>query len=173
MHFECCAIKLVTKLFVCCIINIYRPCDGQFDIFFDKLHDILYYFTNTFKILYLIGDFNINYIGNNDNKLILQDLLLNFGLRCTSNEPTRVFVNKHGKKSISKLDYIITNDDVNNESSIFQPNLGDHLAMKRVIVIDVPGDSSTISQPKYRKITEYGLECLCSAISGIDFNMLY
>lgn len=48
--------------------------------------------------------------------------------------------------------------------------------MKRVIVInnlDVPGDSSTISQPKYRKITEYGLECLCSAISGIDFNMLY
>ena len=57
------------------------------------------------------------------NLLLLQDLLTSFGLRCTSDKPTRVFVNKNGRISSTKIDYITTNEQI---SKGIQPNIGDH-----------------------------------------------
>ena len=101
--------------------------------------DTLFYFSRLFKILYLTGDFNINYLNNEAQKILLQDLLLSIGMRTTSLDPTRIFLNKHGKKSSSKLDYIITNDNyIDNKSLMIQPNFADHLALIYDINLEKP-----------------------------------
>nr|CAI5851763.1 unnamed protein product [Callosobruchus analis] len=56
-------------------------------------------------------------------------LVLRTLLSATTSEATRIFVNALGHKSSSSIDYMATNLEKNNFSSIiFHPNIADHLA---------------------------------------------
>lgn len=97
-----------------------------------------------------------------------------FELRCTSSEPTRIFVNKNGHMSSSKIDYIITNAfDSSCTTQVVQPNLGDHLALIYNINLAsqmIPVESEVKS---FRKITNDGLTGLRSTVDALDFDTMY
>ena len=129
-HIECCAIKLDSDEIKCCVISVYRPPDGAYGIFFSNLSDALNYCSKVSNILFVCGDININYMSNNIHKKLLMDLIENYNLKCTSIKPTRLFKNKLGNTSESVIDYIFTNlDDSEYSTIVMQPNVADHLAL--------------------------------------------
>ena len=77
MCFEFCAIAidLPGESNYCCVLNIYWSCDSDINIFFEKLYDSLFYFSKEFQILYVCGDFHINYFDCGSHKRVLIDLL--------------------------------------------------------------------------------------------------
>jgi hypothetical protein len=74
-------------------ICIYRCPVGNFTFFLNQLELIL---NNVYKIsnsIILCGDFNINYLNDDNRKYLLDSLLASFNLYSTINFPTRVFNN--------------------------------------------------------------------------------
>jgi len=72
---------------------MYRATTGNTLYFLNQLESIL---TKLYKIttdIILCGDFNINYLNENSNKIMLDSLLASYGLYSTIQFPTRIFRN--------------------------------------------------------------------------------
>ena len=72
---------------------MYRATTGNTLYFLNQLESIL---TKLYKIttdIILCGDFNINYLKENSNKITLDSLLASYGLYSTIPFPTRIFRN--------------------------------------------------------------------------------
>lgn len=114
------------KMVVCCI---YRPPNGDLDIFFENLTIALNYVVNKYDFVLLCGDLNINLLDNSLTTKILCDLFDSFQLNKTTCEPTRIFRNIHGHMSATSIDYAVTNmSPVNYNVKIYDPLLADHLS---------------------------------------------
>ena len=102
--------------------NIYRPPQGNVDMFVQNLESILDNFDLGKIELYLIGDFNIDFIekGNQATKKLI-DSIKPYGLRQLIKEPTR-----YSKAKNSCLDLFITNSDVVERTGVCDINLSDH-----------------------------------------------
>lgn len=103
------------------IINIYRPPNTQLEIFFNVISQLLDKITKENKIIYLIGDFNINLYSHNPIAKNLLDLLLSYSLLPTINIPTRFSNN-----TITTIDNIFTNNLNDFTSGTIIYNISDH-----------------------------------------------
>lgn len=77
----------------------------------------------------MCGDLNVNYLKDSGRQKTLTDIFVNFGLKCTNLEPTRVFLNKNGVLSETKIDYICTNIANDCDTCVIQGNIADHLIL--------------------------------------------
>lgn len=173
MHIEICGIEVSFRNARLGILSIYRPCNGDIDLFFDKLHYALQACFNVVDFIFLCGDFNIDYFRQDCKNKKLTDLLLCFGLGVTSTVATRVFTNINGNTSVSKVDYVITNTHLKNyKSAVFEAHISDH----RAIFLHLSSGFLKKQTPEFRwvrNISPSNLSDLVSCISAECFDELY
>jgi hypothetical protein len=101
--FECCAVEIPKENIL--LINIYRP-DRDVETFFDCLNRLLCKVQQIEKNrrTFIVGDFNINMLGNSPNKNRLIDTMLCYNLKQIVKQPTREINN-----SSTCIDLVFTN----------------------------------------------------------------
>lgn len=171
--FECSAIKMQIESFKCCIVSIYRSPTGCIETFFDKLNETVVCCQKSAFHIFICGDLNIDFLTDSKEKQLLDDFMCNFDLCSMSNEPTRVCVNKNGRVSSSKIDYILTNVNSYSESeNVIQPNLGDHLAVIHTLNLEINSLTDERVIFKFRDASEFNIQKLYFSIKSVDFNYL-
>ena len=121
---EACAVRINLSSLTICIISIYRSPTGNFLHSLHTLDSILSFLHNNTIEIIICGDFNINYLNDNDKKSKLDNLLLSYTLYSTVNFPTRIHNNsvmavdnifidkvKYENYSIHPLVYRLSDDD--------------------------------------------------------------
>jgi len=95
MDTEICAVKLHILSHTITIIIVYRSPTGNIAYFLYNLEAPLnHIYKNTVDII-LCGDFNINYLNDNQNKQTLNSLLTSYSLYSIIDFPTRIHDNSH------------------------------------------------------------------------------
>ncbi|XP_050507785.1 uncharacterized protein LOC126885309 [Diabrotica virgifera virgifera] len=174
LHFECC-VTFSLKDGMCCLINIYRAPSGDIEIFVNKLYSCLNYCFKHFKTIILCGDFNIDYLKDSREKVLFTDLIQSFNLKCKNKEPTRIFTDKNGKTSKSKLDYFLTNWPHQYKETTKDFVLGDHLGLE-VLLIDAKaetGQDKTGQNVTFRNLSHSNVLNLQSSFSTEYFKEVY
>ena len=135
------------------IITIYRSPTGNITYFLNNLEAALnQIYSNTANIL-LCGDFNINYLNDNQNKQALNSLLTSYNLCSVIDFPTRIHNNSN-----TLIDNIFINKLTNENYSVYLliNGLSDHdaqvLSLSDIIVPD-----NRIELYFYREISTHSL----------------
>lgn len=123
LDFELCAINLID--FNLRIFSIYRSPDGDIHNFFDKFNVLLNKNFNTNDKIIITGDFNIDYLTNNRNKIEFEAITYSYGFNILVAEPTRVT-----KTSATCIDNVISNLDSSSiNTQVKEIYLSDHRAI--------------------------------------------
>lgn len=160
------------------IITIYRPPSGDFNVFMDKLIEILKLADKKFNNIILCGDLNIDYGKITLNRNILCDVLDSFQLIRTTNQPTRIFTNVNGDTTSSALDYMTTNLPLNlYKCEIINPQIADHFA--HILSFSLPSISSIINKHVNennfvtRNLSQLNINQLIHYLKKINWAMFY
>ena len=86
---EVCVLKLKSTFFNVCIMSVYRATTGNFNLFLNRLDDIIKRLYKVTLQLIICGDINIDYLTDNDKKRQLDAVLLTYSLSATVYFPTR------------------------------------------------------------------------------------
>jgi hypothetical protein len=106
------------------IAGIYRSPESQPEQFMKKLELVIQKLLNKSKILILCGDWNIDFLREDNDKKDLMDLLLRYNLENTVKSPTRITPNTK-----TLLDVIIINKaQYTTPATIVELGLSDHQA---------------------------------------------
>lgn len=168
---EFCAITLKNVSSNISIVSVYRPPGGNLELFFNTLSYVLDFCLTGSKTIFICGDFNINYF---DSHNYLNYFILSFNLNVTSEEATRVFVNRNGSISSTKIDYILTNANQKLvKTTVHDCDIADHRAIK----LQYFHDSNTLpTKPvtrTYRLLSEENLRCLHLRTERTFFNSVF
>ena len=114
-------------LFIIC----YRPPCGDFLIFKEQLYNIIYEFSTDYDLCVILGDFNVHFFNNKDNRyLLLQDVFQEFGLKQIINEPT------HCAGNI--LDLVAITDEIKiSQLNVIPFEVSDHHVISFLLPISV------------------------------------
>lgn len=158
------------------IINIYRPPKGDVHIFLNNLAEALNTITKKFEHIVLCGDFNINYLESQPEKIYLCDLLQAHRFKFTVNVPTRVFKDVNGHISSSCIDYMVTN--LPQEAyvvNVTDPTLGDHYALILTCTLNIKQfDKSSGNEVIYaRSINDVNLNEFNHHLRSTNWNEMY
>ena len=148
---------------------LYRPPNTDTSIFNQQLLNILSSLKTENKIVYLMGDFNINLL-NIDKHLpssIFLENLFSYNFYPLINKPTRV-----SKNSATLIDNIFCNDIqiVEFMNGIFYTDISDHFP---VFTINVKLDeclSDNLTYLSMRQYSEKNIESFCVNIQNVDWN---
>ena len=148
---------------------IYRPPNTDMSIFNQQLLNILSSLKTENKIVYLMGDFNINLL-NIDKHLPSSEFLENlfsYNFYPLINKPSRV-----SKSSATLIDNIFCNDIqiVEFMNGIFYADISDHFP---IFTINVKSDkclSDNITYLSMRQNSEKNIESFCVNIQNVDWN---
>ena len=86
---EVCVLKLKSTFFNACIMVIYRAPTDNFNLFFNRLDDIIKKLYKVDLRLTIYGDINIDYLTDNDKKRQLDAVLLIYNPSVIVHFPTR------------------------------------------------------------------------------------
>jgi len=86
---EVCVLKLKSTFFNACIMTVYRAPTGNFNLFLNRLDDIIKTLYKVDLKLIICGDINIDYLTDNDKKRHLDAVLLTYNLSAIVHFPTR------------------------------------------------------------------------------------
>jgi hypothetical protein len=100
-HFEVSIIELIQCSII--IICVYRTPNSNINIFIETMDTIISKLLNKSKSIIILGDLNIDFLGNRVN-LQLQTMLNSYGLQAVVDVPTRI-----GPRSQTAIDQIILN----------------------------------------------------------------
>lgn len=130
---ECSAIKL--KNLNTIILCIYRPPNGDLQIFFQKLSAILDLLKHKDKKnkLCICGDFNIDLNNKNKKSKEFKDILTSYNLKPTIINNTRIT-----KTSATLIDNIIINDFHYLNAQVIETGLSDHTLQQIEFLINQP-----------------------------------
>ena len=124
---------------------IYRPPDSNIDSFVESIAETLNILNNENKVVYLMGDFNINLLNYNTHRSTKEfiETLFSYSYLPLINKPTRVKGN-----SASIIDNIFSNDTQNQlYSGILYTDLSDHFPVFGIL-------NSEVSQTRNKSITK-------------------
>ena len=158
--------KILNKTYLC--ICIYRPPNGDKNIFLNVLLDFLTTIRDKFTAVFILGDFNINLI-DNINNLVREfiTLMYSFSLFQVITKPTRVTDN-----TASLLDHLWTTEiEFNLGNFIIETDFSDHFP----ILSQFKLHKSMEVIPIYKKIRIYSklsLENFSDDISKIDWSRI-
>lgn len=138
---ECTCVEI--KSYRLIVICIYRPPQGNIDIFYDSLISILNMLKNKMLkyTVALCGDFNINLFPNNGDANYFKDILNSYKLNQTIFEPTRVT-----STTETLIDNIFINKPLCIDGKVIPTALSDHHGQQ----ISIPEASSPVTENKYK-----------------------
>ena len=131
--------------------NIYRPPSGNFEIFENKLNDILSEVDKTKKITHLMGDFNIDLLKTDncyDSNRFCEQLLTSSFFPLI-NRPTRIT-----QHTATLIDNIFTNDLEQIESGInglIFSDISDHLPIFHISSLSTNKNKSKTVKTRYKR----------------------
>ncbi|KAB0790029.1 hypothetical protein PPYR_15674, partial [Photinus pyralis] len=137
------------------IVTVYRSPNGNFDVFRDRLTNLLSFPDIWNKNVVITGDFNFKFNSPDKNCLYICDLLQSFGFTKLVSAPTR---------KANTLDNVFTNMTDVNKISTVDTNLSDHLGISFNLYPNTRY-RDVIVKKIYRPITEYGKVMLCNVVS--------
>lgn len=156
------------------LILVYRPPNGDFEVFFEKLSQAIDIALRRCKWVVLCGDFNIDYLKKScSNARKLGNLFESYQLSNSRPfEPTRIFTNKNGHTSSTCIDFMMSNFSSSSCScDLINPNVADHLAH----ILSIKTDSTVKSQPTIitkRLLQPENIAEFRSRLSAIDWHEL-
>jgi hypothetical protein len=86
---EVCVLKLKSTFFNACIMTVYRVPTGNFNLFLNRLDDIIKTLYKVDLKLIIYDDINIHYLTYHDKKRQLVAVLLTYNLSAILHFPTR------------------------------------------------------------------------------------
>lgn len=135
MHCEIAAVEIIQLDFI--IITVYRPPNGDYNIFLDTMTLLLENIFNSGKYIIINGDFNIHFNCNNAYKHNFLDTMNSYGF------VHRVFENTRLNTCIDNI--LINFDDIlNHDINVFNPSLSDHCA------VNIGVDISALHKHKHK-----------------------
>ena len=124
---------------------IYRPPDSNFENFLESMNETLTILNRENKVIYLMGDYNINLLNYNDHRPTKQfiETLFSYSYLPIINKPTRVTAN-----SASIIDNVFCNDTLNQHfSGILYTDLSDHFHVFTILNCEItPVKNDTITR---------------------------
>jgi hypothetical protein len=116
-------LKLKSTFYSVCIIAVYRAPTGNFNLFLNRLDDIIRSLYKANLHLIICGDINIDYLTDNDKKRQLDAVLLTYSLSAIVYFPTRS--QGHSNTAIDNI-FIDTYKFINFTVSPLHNGLSDH-----------------------------------------------
>ena len=104
------------------ILNIYRPPSGIFSEFLEALKADLIFLTQHNKHILVVGDINLNWNSDSQNRNKLEDLLDDFTLQQKVTQPTRIL-------SKTLIDHIYAGPDLRVQTKVKNYGISDHLTI--------------------------------------------
>nr|CAI5829819.1 unnamed protein product [Callosobruchus analis] len=158
--FECCAGEFKSNGYKFVIVCIYRPSGADVELFLARLDELLDLIVNEKVKVFLLGDFNIDFLSNNQCLRDLLSIFLSYDLRYTIFQPTRITVT-----SSTCIDNIVTNYDDIYKSKVLNANISDHTAQS--IEID-------LKQTTWLKVfNKKNKETFKNTLARTDWTFLY
>ena len=144
---------------------IYRPPHGSFTEFLDYLDELLTYVSRVKKLVFLSGDFNLDWISPSNNLSYCCDIIASYNCVNTVKCPTRITGSTQ-----TLLDPFITSD-ANTMSYVINYPFSDHLA---TLSISRAGNS-LISEPtlRIRCYNQSNLSNFCDLLSEANWASVF
>jgi hypothetical protein len=158
---EICAVKLYILSCTIIIITVQRSPTGNIAYFLNNLEAALNQVYNNTVVIMLRGDFNVNYLSDNQKKQALNSLLTKYSLYSTIDFPMRIHNNSH-----TRIDNIFINKFKNENYSVFPliNGLSNHDAqVLNLFNIIAPDDRNEFHF--YRKISKHSLNEFQTSLS--------
>lgn len=170
-HIEMCGIIYNNIAIIC----VYRPPNGELDIFFENVTAAVEMVMKRTQLVILCGDFNIDYVKDSLAKQTLCDILSSFELNITTCDPTRIFTMCNGRTCSSAIDYLSTNLPVDMYvCKIVDPCIADHFA--QIITIkngmNEPISKSAYSEIEFRNLSENNLKLFVDEVAHTDWSFV-
>lgn len=148
------------------IITLYRSGNGDFDVFLDRLENLLSNYASTNNKIIIAGDFNVNFNINSSKLTDLVCLVSSFGMDFVISDYTRI-----NAQSSSCIDNITTNfGPAEYEAGVIDPCLSDHAGQFITIKVGISKVSAVYER---RKITKHGLEKLRESLTEMDWSSFF
>lgn len=146
------------------IITFYRSPNGDVKIFLENLNVVLSHISLNSSI-FLIGDFNVDFLNDDNNVQMVKHLLLSFNLDQSVFQPTR---------GTACLDNVFTNyPKANYDTVVYEPNLSDHMALCTSFwLLHDKQNKGREQLVPMRLITSYGLFTLYNQIENTDWSFV-
>lgn len=173
---EICAIWFVCNGRKICVISVYRPPSGSIENFLCRLSDVLELCSKLYAELFVCGDLNIDYLTDSHNKKLLDEVLTSYNLKTTSMVPTRIFINKLGQISSTKVDYILST--VESEfcnSCVYDAHFSDHRVFNLECFLFSPNSNGLKNKKHkfYRDMSNQNLDKFKDALKSANFDSIY
>uniref|UniRef100_A0A1Y1LN06 Reverse transcriptase domain-containing protein n=1 Tax=Photinus pyralis TaxID=7054 RepID=A0A1Y1LN06_PHOPY len=178
MHFESASTTAIINEKKICIIVIYRPPNGNVNLFFTNLAYLLNIAVTASDYLVLCGDLNINLLSNSIESKILIDLFDSYNLTNKNSTPTRIAMNRNNIVSQSAIDYMVTTIPMEYyEYETIDLNLSDHLANLIVVTGSILSSADNVGveearTTRRRHMTTSNLDNFKSALHQVDWSTL-
>ena len=145
--------------------SIYRPLDQSVENFLERFSNVFSVVNRENKIIYLLGDYNINLL--NVGKVQYVDnfinLLLSHHMYPLIDHPTRIT-----NETISLIDNVITNNVDNVKSGIFITDISDHLPVYCISWSDIQSQQN-LNKP-LRIINDKSINCLLRSLQMVQWS---
>ena len=130
---EVCAVKINVNSKIMCVITLYRAPSGDFAYILLRLDNVLKFLFSSSTCLILCGDLNVNYLGENDHKSQLNNLLLMYNLKGIIDFPMRI-----SHSTASAMDNFIIDTSPFHDYSVnpLTNDLSDHDA--QILTLKIP-----------------------------------
>lgn len=163
LHAEFAAVEFVELH--CVIVVVYTSsAHGEFQIFIQKLEQMLDLLVARYRHIFVLGDFNCDPVKFPHEATVLRTTMASFNLFSTIEGYTRVT-----KTSASKLDDMFTNYSAERyKATIVEPAISDHMGLSVTIDLDTGLGKPSVEMRKC--ITIPGLSRFRLALSGVNWD---
>lgn len=162
--FECCGGEFKHDGFTYIVISLYRPPGPDLDLFLSKLDELIHSIINENVYIFLLGDFNIDFLSSSQAKKQILTLFLTFNLKLQIFEPTRIT-----SRSATCIDNIVTNYSRESESHVLHSLISDHTA--QIIELDLKINSH--KKIRYRNFNNENKLFFKESLSNMNWKTIY
>ena len=153
------------------IVGVYRPHGGNIESFISELESVLNEGSMTNKSVIVLGDFNIDLVGeNNENdRNLLMNLMYSFHFIPVISKPTRFSGNFSQTSTL--IDHIWMNKLTNYTSGVILTDVSDHCPIFLMLPVNLPHSVPKIRQ-EFRDESETNMNKLKDALLVFDWHLI-
>lgn len=160
---EVAAVEIISYSLV--IVAIYRPPSGDFDVFLNRMNEILDILSNSCKHVIIVGDFNVYFNTLSNRTVLLVDILNSYGFT------QHILGNTRQGACLDNI-FVNFNEILNFSTDIVDGVSSDHQAVE--IQVDMMDTVASIDTTRimYRPLTQHGINSMFQILNQADWSFL-